>query len=286
MNRGFSFAAVVLSYFLVAGGIFSAMLLNTQLRLEGEYVLYGLIAAGAFVGGFIAGRASRGQTILEPAIGTIAVVASIAGLAINTPLGKLLWSVAANHPVVVGDTKLADVNVSVLKIGAQLGGAGVVGALLGAAISEKVFGESTRSSVPWLLYTAFAAFGACLLSILLVSIGYYGGMASAHSDNALGAAILIGIGIGCLLSGLAVGASARTRPLFAAFLGAGAGVAGFFALLMRATGNTAQDDQSKLILGFAAFSAGGAIVAVLGTWLGWVAIGRRAEAPAAAPAGR
>jgi len=264
MNDRFSFASVILSYFLVGGGMFTATLVGQQLRISNEVVSYAVLGAGAFVGGFIAARASRGQTILEPAIGAVAVVATIVGLAATTPVGKLIWAMAQDQTMkFVGAVALV----------------GIVGALLGAFISEKLFGEATQSSVPWLLYTAIAVFGACLLATLFGSILVYGRVENndGPSSDALGVAILIGIGGGCLLAGLAGGASARVRPLIAAFVGGALGVAGFFALVTRVS-TTAPDRDTTI--GFVVFAAAGALVTMLGTAIGWAAVGKRNAAPA------
>jgi hypothetical protein len=123
--------------------------------------------------------------------------------------------------------------------------------------------------VPWVLYTALATFGACLLSVLFASILLISD-ADASSEK-LGTMMLIGMAAGCLLSGLAVGASARSRPLLAALLGGGAGVAGFCLLLTRATrsGRTEDDTAAILIL-----AAGGCVVALIGALIGWAAVGR------------
>ena len=79
---GFSFASVVLSYFLVAGGTFFTLLFAGKLGVHGEYLGYVIMAVGAFLGGVIAARASKGSTIVEPAIGAIAMVASLVVLAL------------------------------------------------------------------------------------------------------------------------------------------------------------------------------------------------------------
>lgn len=261
MDNGFSFASVILSYFLVGGGMFTATLVAQQVKLPNELAAYGVLAAGAFVGGFIAARASRGQTILEAAIGAVAVIATIVGLAALTPIGKLIWALAQDQT---------------MKFVGAVGLTGIAGALIGAALAEKLFGSATQSSIPWLLYTALAVFGASLLATLFASIVVMGRAETStgvHSSLDLGAAILIGIGAGCLLAGLAVGASARTRPLIAALLGGGFGLAGYFALIAR----TNPPDHNTLI-GFAMFCAGGALVTVFGTGLGWAAVGRRQPA--------
>lgn len=256
MDNGFSFASVILSYFLVGGGMFTATLVGTQLRLGSQLAAYALFAAGALVGGFVAARASRGQTILEPAIGAVAVVATIVGLAAATPFGKLIWVMAQDQTMTfVGSFGLA----------------GVVGALVGAFVSEKLLGEATQSSIPWILYAALSTFGGCLLATLFASLVFLGDNAATRSGLDLTAAILIGIGGGCLLAGLAVGASSRVRPLLAALFGGGLGVAGFFTLVTRAS----PPDRSDATAGIALLAAGGAIVTLIGTLLGWVTVGRR-----------
>jgi hypothetical protein len=94
-----------------------------------------------------------------------------------------------------------------------------------------------------------------------------------HTTLDLGTAILIGIGAGCLLAGLAIGASARTRPLIASLLGGGIGVAGFFALVTRAS-----PPDKDATAGLAVLAAGGALVTLIGTGLGWAMFGRRGAA--------
>jgi len=256
MDKSFSLASVILSYFLVGGGMFTATLVGNELRLSGELAAYALLAAGAFVGGFIAARASRGQTILEPAIGAVAVVATVVGLAATTAIGKLIWTSAQDQT---------------MKFVGAVGATGIAGALIGAFLSEKLFGEATRSSIPWLIYSALAAFGASLLATLFTSIVFIGGnTAAAGSDVKLSTVVLVGIGGGCLLAGLAVGASARVRPLIAALVGGGLGVAGYFAMIAR----TAPSDQSDAA-GIAVLAGAGALVTLIGTAIGWVAVGRR-----------
>jgi len=256
MGKGFSFASVILSYFLVGGGMFTATLVGSELQIGTELAAYALFAAGAFAGGFVAARASRGQTILEPAIGAVAVVATIVGLAATTPIGKLIWVVAQDQTIAfVGSVGLT----------------GVVGALVGAFVSEKLLGEATQSSIPWIVYTAMAAFGASLLSTLFASILFLGDNAATRSGLDIGAVVLIGMGGGCLIAGLAVGASSRVRPLLAAFLGGGLGVTGFFTLVTRATPPATSD----AVTGVALLAGAGAMVTLIGTVFGWVTVGRK-----------
>ncbi len=261
--RGFSFASLILSYFLVGGGMFTGALAATALKGPSAVVVYLLLAAGAFVGGFFAGRASRGSTILEPAIGAVAVVGTVVALAATTVLGKLIWGIAQDQT---------------LKLIAAVGGTGVGGALAGAFVSEKLLGEATRSSIPWILYTALATFGACLLVVLFgaILVGGDQGLAEAapsrHTAEELATMMLVGMGAGCLVSGLAVGASARSRPLLAAMLGGGAGVAGFWTLLARTLPRAGDDREAAAI---AVLAVGGGLATLVGALAGWLAVGRR-----------
>jgi hypothetical protein len=255
--QGFSFASLILSYFLVGGGMFTGTLAAGALEAESQVVVYLLLAAGAFLGGFVAARASRGATILEPALGAIAVVGTVLGLAASTPIGRLIWGVAQDETI---------------KFIAAVGGTGVGGALAGAFLSEKLLGEATRSSVPWILYTALSTFGACLLVTLFGSIVFFAGTTEASSDETA-SILLLGMAAGCLLSGLAVGASARSRPLLAAMLGGGAGVGGFSALIVRAM---ARGDADKdAVTGAVVLAVGGCVVTLIGALIGWVAAGKR-----------
>lgn len=255
---GFSFASLVLSYFLIGGGMFSGTLAAVVLKTQSAGVAYLLLGAGAFVGGFVAARASRGSTILEPALGAVAVIGSIVGLAATTEVGKLLWHAAQDETVKF--------------IGAVVG-AGGAGAIAGAFVSEKLLGESTRSSVPWVLYTALSAFGACVLAILFGSILFVSRGSGTTSDQ-LAKMMLAGMAAGCFVAGVAVGASARTRPLLASLVGGGAGVLGFFALILRVSGSGGGDDPNAAA-GLTVLGVGGCLVTMIGALIGWVAVGKR-----------
>lgn len=136
-------------------------------------------------------------------------------------------------------------------------------------------GEATQSSIPWLVYAALSVFGASLLAMLFASIVVLGRVEveQHHTTLGLGKAILVGIGAGCLLAGLAIGASARTRPLIASLLGGGVGLAGFFALVTRAS-----PSDKDAVTGLALLAVGGALVTLIGTGLGWSMFGRRSAA--------
>ncbi|MDQ3366682.1 MAG: hypothetical protein M3680_14755 [Myxococcota bacterium] len=255
---GFSFASVILSYFLVGGGLFTGTLAANALGIQAEYFAVVVMALGAFIGGFIAARASRGSTIIEPAIGAVAVVATVVAMVASTSLGSLIWAFAQDESI---------------KSVAVMGGASVVGAVLGAALSEKLLGEATTSSIPWVLYTAFATFGTCVLGTLLASILFVQRGTSEAAVNEVGAGLVVGIGSGCLLAGLAIGASARTRPLLASLLGGAIGLAAFFYLITRYA--SAEAPEQDALIGLGILAGAGAIVTMIGTAIGWAAVGRR-----------
>src|SRR5688572_1774081 len=131
-RNGFSFASVIISYFLVAGGMVLGLIGFALLEQKSEAMVYAAFGAGAFVGGFVAGRASRGSTIVEPALGSILLIGTVVAMGAATPVGKVVWSVASQQ---IGKTA------------GIIGGVSVVGALAGAFLSEKLMGESTTSGI-------------------------------------------------------------------------------------------------------------------------------------------
>jgi hypothetical protein len=258
---GFSIASVVLSYFLTAGGMLAGTLLMGKLHTSSEAVGLLCWALGSFIGGFFAARASRGSTIIEPAIGAILVVLTIIATAAGSDTGKLLWHMGGS---------------SLGKPLAEVTAALVVGACAGAFVSEKMFGEATVSAAPWILYTALTSFGATFMVAVIVSI--LGAKGNATQDS-LGKMFIIGAVIGALVAGIAVGASARLRVLGPAFVGGTLGTFGLFmlfvALFTAAVGEGANGETNKAIVGFAIISVGGGIVTLIGSAIGWSAIGKR-----------
>src|SRR3954469_12620325 len=243
---GFSIASVVLSYFLTAGGLLAGTLLMGKLQTSSEAVGLLCWALGSFVGGFFAARASRGSTIIEPAIGAVLVVLTVIATAAGSDTGKLLWHMGGSG-----------IGKPIAEITAAL----VVGACAGAFLSEKMFGESTVSAAPWILYTALTSFGATFMVAVIVSI--LGAKGNATQDK-LAVMFMVGAIIGALVAGLAVGASARLRVLGPAILGGTLGTFGLFmlflALFTAAVGEGSGGEANKAMLGFAIISVGGGIV--------------------------
>jgi hypothetical protein len=254
---GFSFASVILSYFLIAGGTFLTTLLSAKLGLHNEYLGYGIMAVGAFVGGFVAARASRGSTIIEPAIGAVAMIASIVGLG-------LAVSSAESRSVILLPGQMKGL---LLTSAASAGGG-----ILGAFVSEKMFGRSSSSSAPWILYAALAAFGAGVMGSI------FGGVLGKGE----GGPLLAMTAVCCLLVGLASGASANSRPLLATLLGGAGGVFAFFYLavvifvgLFSEAGLGSSEIPSEVYGGLAIMAGGAGIVTMIGALIGWAAAGKK-----------
>ena len=261
-HRGFSFASVVISWLMIAGGISGAFLGAAFLHVsadQSELLFYGVFAVGAFVGAFFAARASAGSTIVEPVLGALLTIATLCGLMLATPVGQLIWHFGGEQA-----TKPAAIS----------GGAALVGALIGAYVSEKAFGESTRSSVPWILYVAFAVIGGCFLAtyVMIAFASRQPSTVGEAANRSQALVLLVGIGGGCLLAGFASGASARTRILAASLLGGLAGVFGFFYLFQVLTVGSPRTEET---LGAAVVALGGGIVALIGTAVGWAVVGKK-----------
>lgn len=252
---GFSFASVVLSYFLIAGGTFFAALFAGRVGIHSEYLGYIILALGGFLGGIVAARASKGSTIIEPGIGAALLLGSVVALG-------LAGSHSNVHVVLLP---------SAMKAIALTAGASAGGGVVGAFVTEKLFADSDPAPLSWVLYVALAAFGA----------GMIGTTIGALLGKGDGGALIGVIALCCLVVGLASGASARSRPLGASFLGGVLGIGGFGMLSiyvfrsMVATGETSESIPPELYAGMAIIAVGAGLAAMFGALIGWAAVGRR-----------
>lgn len=257
----FSFASVILSYFLIAGGTWAAGLLAARFGISSEYLAYLILAAGGFIGGVVAARASRGSTILEPAIGG----------------GLLLVSLIAVGVIASGGSASMLLVPSSMKAIAMTAGASVAGSIAGAFVAEKLFGHVEAGAGGWLLYTVLAGFGVGVVGTML-------GTAFGHGSSGA----LFGMLVVCsLFLGLAAGASATRRILGAAFLGTAIGLFSFFFLAIylftslfgSATEHGGETGlaaiPSEVYAGLAILAAGAGVVAVIGAAIGWTTWGKR-----------
>lgn len=252
---GFSFASVVLSYFLIAGGTFFAALFAGRVGIHSEYLGYVVLALGGFLGGLVAARASKGSTIIEPGIGAALLLGSVVAL-----------GVAGSH---------SDAHVvllpSAMKAIALTAGASAGGGIVGAFVTEKLFADSDPAPLSWVLYVALAAFGAGMIGTTV------GALVGKDSGTLLGIVALC-----CAVVGIASGASARSRPLGASFLGGVLGLGGFgmlsiyvFRAMVANGGGETEKIPPELYAGMAVIAVGGGLAAMIGALIGWSAVGSK-----------
>jgi hypothetical protein len=259
---GFSVASVILSYFLVAGGTFLTTIVAARLGIQNEYLGYLIMGVGGLFGGLLAGRASAGSTIVEPAIGSVLMVGSlfVLGLALAGKEDRSLL--------------LLPSSIKGLSLTAA---ASAGGGIAGAFVAEKL-GPASTSSAAWILYVMFAGFGAGVIGTIFgASLG------KGEPGPLLGVVALCS-----LLVGLASGASARSRPLLATLFGGAIGVGAFFFLTVIVLVSlfspeaSASSIPSEAYAGFAIVAVGAGIVTMIGAAIGWAAVGKKAATGAAA----
>ncbi len=251
---GFSFASVVLSYFLIAGGTFCAALVAGRLGIHSEYLGYIILAAGGFVGGMMAARASKGSTVIEPAIGAVLLLASFVGLGLAVS--------GSDARVMLLPTTMKAIGLTA----AASAGGGIVGALL----TEKMFGDSDASGLGWILIVALASFGAGVIGSTLGSV-------ISHEAGPLFGMLAAC----CFVVGIATGASATQRPLGASFLGGLVGLGSFLFLAVYVFVSVLSKDgpgegkiPSEAYAGLGIMAGGAGIVTLIGALIGWAAVGK------------
>jgi MFS family permease len=271
-RRSFSLGWIVVSYFLVLGGIAAALVITVAAEIRDRYVGYGLVAAGAAIGGLFAGRASPHRSLLEPAIAAALVIGSLVAFLSQTLLGQFVDVLI--HAVT---TETADDRSDMWRHIGVIAGVAAAGGLIGGAIGElTASGTPSPGALRWmgmaLLITAGALLASSLVShVLLVDRALRdGGMArvwegrSLVSDDALVRSTMIALAAGAFLGGLVTQAAAPVRRLAA--IGA-AVLLGYGALLFAVIDPRQGVDQSTA-LGVVVIAVGGALIAVIGAIVG------------------
>ncbi len=257
----FSVSAVLLSYFLIAGGLVLGILLVSRLGLDAKFALYAVLGLGGVVGGALAARAAAGSTVIEPAVGGVLLVVTMVAVFVGTAAGEVMWQVGKDEVV-----------REVMIVGAVL----AAGAVLGAVAVEKLVGGRSTTGFAWLVHVAVAMLGACFVAMVVI-VGL--ALRGTSDSSTLGGALVGAIAIGGLLTGLVIGAAAPRRILGLTFVGVVAGVMGFFLFAM-ALPTTKNDEAGKAAAGFLIIGVGCGLLAMLGAAIGWVTVGKRAAAAA------
>lgn len=154
-SAAFSPVWVVVSYFLICGGLLAAAAGYAAVGARDPGAGYAAFFVGAALGGFLAGRASPHKSYAEPALAAALVVVSVLLFVRSTPMGKMA---------------MAFVGTEVNRHAMIAGGLGFAGGFFGA-----ILGEATQPRDPVLLPLRWLVLG------VIISLGalFAGGTAAA-----------------------------------------------------------------------------------------------------------
>jgi hypothetical protein len=156
-RKKFSIGWIVTSYFMIFGGIYLMAVLLGALNIQGAWTRYAMFSLGSLIGGFFTGRASPHKSIVEPALGAIAMVVTLALFFFVTPIGQFLFDFGKS--AIIRDTII---------IGALSLAGGIGGAFLGEYTTKN--NERAGGPFSWLAYSTLISMGAILASFFLLTI--------------------------------------------------------------------------------------------------------------------
>ena len=152
----FSFGWVVVSYFLICGGLCAAVTGYALTGTNDPYAIGAALFVGAGVGGLLAGRASPHRSYLEPALAAVLVVGSVVAFVYSTPMGRVI---VESH------------REQVVRSALQLGGVGAAGGLLGALVGEATQPAAHRERfLGWMFHALFIAGGALFAAVTAAAL--------------------------------------------------------------------------------------------------------------------
>ncbi len=275
---GFSLAWVVVSYFLICGGLCAAVTGYALTGTDDPYTIGAALFVGAGLGGFLAGRASPHRSYLEPALAAAVVVASMVAFIYSTPLGRLL---VESH------------RDEVVRAALQLGGVGSAGGLLGALLGEAT--QRTRHgdrAFGWIIHATVIAGGALFAAVTLAGLVLLNEAAQVAilqtwtgvradqpllSEDRVTVAVAVAGAVASFVAGLVTQMGAPRRALFPAAFGAGVVIAG----AVMAIGFAAE--RAHELIGpaalFGALAAALSLVGALVSFLVRRAAGRLSDGP-------
>lgn len=256
----FSLAWVVVSYFLISGGLCAAIAGYALTRTTDPYAIAAALFVGAAVGGFLAGRASPHRSYLEPALAALLVVGSLVAFVYSTPLGRVL---------------VEQYRREVLTVSLELGGVGAAGGLLGALLGEATQpGPHGEPRFGWIVQAVFIAAGALFASATAAAVTLLGEAAQAAivqswtggaagrpllSEGRVAVAAAVCGALTAFLGGLVTQMGAPRLALLPAAIGSALVVAGAVLAIGWAAGRPAD-----LVGAAAIFGAVAAVVAIVG----------------------
>jgi hypothetical protein len=256
----FSLSWVIVSYFLVAGGVVVAIAVAVAARITDPRAGYAVIAGGALVGGVFAGRASPHRAIVEAALAGALLVGSLLLFAKATPIGRLALAFG-------GD----EVTTTMITSAVFAFGGGLIGSVLGE-LSRAV--EPSDSATRWMFLAWLITAGALLLATIVSSVlvvdravaeqGLYQAWREGLvvDDRDVAIAGVIALGVAAAVGGMVTQLAAPRRLAIAIGLAVAVGYAIMLGLAAR--GGSGDASPRDLAIGIGVLSAGGGVVAAIG----------------------
>ena len=250
-SRGFSIPWTIFNYLMISGGFLLSLIAIVLLQIthSSEALAWAIMSSGATFGGFFAGRASPGKTIIEPALGGAMLFFAL----MASGFGLDMEFVSADQPSIV----------QVALLGIMLGVGGLVGGALGERTNRRA---RSPSAIRWIGISTLLTAGVAGFLMMLVFL------AARVTDWEISAAALVLLGIAAaLLGGAITQAAAPTRMFLASGMGSAVIVAVFavFAIL-------AGTGEAVLLVLFVA--AIGLPIGVAGAAIAWAIVKDRKQA--------
>jgi hypothetical protein len=258
-KQGFSVGWVFVSYFMIAGGIILGLSLAALTKTQSEVLVYAMYFIGAAFGGFFAGRASPGKTILEPAAAGFLLVLSYIGLLMLVPGVREVLSMAGEK-----------VFVRAILAGGLTGAGGMVGAALG----ERTQPPTSDSSMRWIGLSSLITLGVffflfMLLAILMLRQAAEGGSLTENEGITV---VFLSLAGAAFLGGLITQSIAPRRMCFACGSGF---VVVIMSMVALAAAASDKGMEGNAVTGMVIIGIGGLLVGALGALVGWAMFGKR-----------
>lgn len=253
-EKRFRLGWVFISYCMIAGGLIVVTLLFQTAKLTGTAAGYAMCFLGAALGSFFAARASEGDTIIEPALGALLVVASF--IAMVSLVAGLRSLVAL---------KSEKIFVPLLGLSAAMSVGGITGAILGERTST---GPRSESGLRWAGISALINLGLFYMAFLFLAILLLRSKGAGMSSDDVAGAVLGALAAAAFFGCLAAQAVAPRRMIWS--IGFGFMLAMLPFVLWSGSSNDGNAAVGIIIIG-----GGGILVGALGALVGWNTIGSK-----------
>ena len=233
---------------MIFGGIFLVSVLFNTLKMREGWTLYATFLLGSALGGFMTGRASPHKSIIEPALGAIGILITVAMLFSLTKIGMFLFSLAKG---------------ALIRSAIIYGVLGAVGCLGGAIMGEKLSSDQHGSGpFSWFAYSTLINMGALIATFFILMILLLRGEITSYDQFTwYGVGTLI---VAALAGGAVTQASAPRRMVLISGLGYFLALG---SLLLIAGVNKA---PGGVMTGFTIIALGGAFLGVVAARVTWI----------------